>query len=821
MGIFNTFKEKSIKNNGLIERSKAMIKKDNEYLDDLSDFIDPSFELEVKERYGALIDDINKSIKFFTPHRTKLIRSKKMLDKVVTEIDLSINNHNNIVAQQRIKDASKIIEPVENRKLDDQQMMCIVKNVHNHLVVAGAGTGKTTTIVGKIKYILLSGQYKAQDILVLSFTNKSASEMSERILNETKSNIEVSTFHKLGLNIITKVDGIVPKISKINVNKFIKENLKTLLVDQSYKNKLCRFLHYRIEYQKTEFDFTSMTEYHKYLETHPPKTLRGEIVKSYGELQIANFLFINGINYEYEKEYEIDTRTENKAQYYPDFYLPDYQIYIEYFGIDVNGNVPSYFTSTTPGKSAKEEYLEGINWKRNIHEQNNTTMIECFAYEKMINELEDKLKERLTDRGVHISPIDTDTLWSIITNNSENDVLSGVAEIFGTVINLIKSNNISFQEYERKCSSSTFGKRNLEVASLIKPIFETYTNKLKENEEIDFNDMINKATAYVQEGKYINPYKYVIVDEYQDISKARFSLLKALRDTNDYDLFCVGDDWQSIYRFAGSDMAYILNFSNFWGPTEISKIETTYRFSKSLIDISGSFVMKNPNQIKKNIQGKENKYGFALGVIKGYTEDYAVQFMLNKLDELPANKSVFFIGRYSFVMKILENTSQLHCSYDNTNGTIKITYSKRKDLKITFITAHKSKGLQADYVFILNNKDRGMGFPSKIQEDPIVDLLLEANETFPFAEERRLFYVAMTRAKIKTFLVTIDGNESVFVSELKDQYENELKTERFTCPWCGGKLVKKKGPYGDFIGCLNFKTSGCKFTRNLQSRSSK
>ena len=107
------------------------------------------------------------------------------------------------------------------------------------------------------------------------------------------------------------------------------------------------------------------------------------------------------------------------------------------------------------------------------------------------------------------------------------------------------------------------------------------------------------------------------------------------------------------------------------------------------------------------------------------------------------------------------------------------------------------------------------------ETDGALDLLLEANETFPFAEERRLFYVAMTRAKIKTFLVTIDGNESVFVSELKDQYENELKTERFTCPWCGGKLVKKKGPYGDFIGCLNFKTSGCKFTRNLQSRSSK
>ena len=123
-----------------------------------------------------------------------------------------------------------------------------------------------------------------------------------------------------------------------------------------------------------------------------------------------------------------------------------------------------------------------------------------------------------------------------------------------------------------------------------------------DKEEIDFNDMINMAVDYVKQGKYTNPYKMVIVDEYQDISKARFELLKALRESSDYDLFCVGDDWQSIYRFAGSDISFIQRFSNYWGSTEISKIETTYRFSQRLIDISGEFIMKNPMQIKKSIR---------------------------------------------------------------------------------------------------------------------------------------------------------------------------------------------------------------------------
>ena len=135
---------------------------------------------------------------------------------------------------------------------------------------------------------------------------------------------------------------------------------------------------------------------------------------------------------------------------------------------------------------------------------------------------------------------------------------------------------------------------------------------------------------------------------------------------------------------------------------------------------------------------------------------------------------------------------------------------------MTFMTAHKSKGLQADYVFIINNKDKGMGFPSKIQDDPIVDMLLESKESYPFAEERRLFYVAMTRAKVKAFIVVVENNKSVFASELENRYKRSLNIEAFTCPNCGGKLVKRKGPYGEFYGCSNYQTNGCKFTRTYK-----
>ena len=784
---------------------------------DSQSFVDPSKEFEWSNRNASLIASVSitntQKLKKAT-HYKSLLEKQAELYRSANSLKQQISVHNNRVADEKIKNAYALIGDVEGRRLDKQQMTCIVKDAHNHLVIAGAGTGKTTTVVGKIKFLLKSKKYKPEDILVLSFTNASASEMSQRINQETGCNIDASTFHKLGLNIITKVNGVVPKITQLNLRKFVKEQLLLNMQSDVYLNLLSSYLLYNRVVSKSEFEFKTQKEYEEYLRLNPPTTINNETVKSYGEMDIANFLTQNGIQYIYEHPYKVDTRTSEYGQYNPDFYLPEYDIYVEYFGVNKDGEVPSYFKGAN-GMTATQAYQASMKWKRETHSANDTILIECFSYEKFDGVLLENLKKKLISKNVKLTPKTTKELWEQVSGDGDS-VLDGITELFETIINLIKSNGYTIATVRQLNIGNSNAQNNNTLLSLLEPIFNSYCAYLNEHNEIDFNDMINMATQYVEQRKYISPYKYVIVDEYQDISKARFSLLNSMRKSNDYDLFCVGDDWQSIYRFAGSDIGYILNFEKYWGSTEISKIETTYRFTQKLIEISGNFIMQNPVQIKKTIKGKNDSVGFALGEISGYTDKYSIEFMANKLEDLPRDSSVFFIGRYSFDAKLLSDSGLFECQYNNISGFVEVKYRKRSDLKMNFITAHKSKGLQADYIFIINNKKSRMGFPSKIQDAAILNLLLDNCDQYPYAEERRLFYVALTRAKKKAFLITVSNQESEFAMELKERYGDELKREQWECPLCGGKLLKKSGSYGEFFGCSNYSSTGCKYKRKIK-----
>lgn len=810
--------ERDQKCNELIAQFSHAISEASEYCA-TSNYVDVSLAGKWNFKYSDLqpstTEQALKTFRKASEYSTLRNRANEFL-KVASALRYTLERHNENVAKRQLSEAYALIGNVEGRRLDSQQMLCIIKEAYNHLIIAGAGTGKTTTVVGKIKYLLKSGKYKPEDILVLSFTNVSAAEMSQRINKETGYKIDASTFHKLGLNIITKVDGVMPNISQVNPRSFIKEQMQSLMRNPEYVSALSNYLLYNKVVYKSEFDFKNESEYKEHLQLNPPVTILKEQVKSYGEMDIANFLFQNRIKYNYEAKYRFDTRTEEYAQYYPDFYLPEYDVYIEYFGINRNGEVPSWFFGKNE-KTATQVYQEAMAWKRQLHTENQTKMIECFSYEKMEGTLLNSLEKQLKEQGVIPSPMSSQELWKHVAQGGDS-VLDGIIELFETVINLLKSNNYSIDYFRSIAATSTNAKQHLAFIYLLQPIYDAYNAKLTTSGEIDFNDMINHATQYVREGKYRSPYSYVIVDEYQDISKARFMLLSELRKSKNYNLFCVGDDWQSIYRFAGSDISYILNFEKYWGPTTISKIETTYRFTRSLIEISGSFIMQNPAQIRKQIHGKSSDTRFSLGEINGYTEKYAVDFMSAKIDDLPQNSTVYFIGRYSFDVNLLKESGMFECQYNNVSGFIDVKYSKRKDLKMCFITAHKSKGLQADYVFIINNNSSRMGFPSKVQDDPILSLLLDNSETYPYAEERRLYYVALTRAKIKAYLLTVKNKESVFAQEMKNRYSEELKRGQFECPKCGGYLHRKTGPFGDFFGCNNYRTTGCTYTRKIQRK---
>lgn len=723
--------------------------------------------------------------------------------------------HNNRGASKKASAAANLILPVEGKQLDSQQMCCIAKKVRNHLVLAGAGTGKTTTIIGYVKYLLKSGACNSEDILVLSFTNASAAEMSQRLNAELKIPVAASTFHKLGLDIITSVQGKKAKIYSTDIRQYVRQQLDVLTQDIAYLRKLCVYFTYNGTGQKSEFDFKTEAEYQTYLQYHPPITLNKEIVKSYGELDIANFLRQNGITYVYEQEYPVDTRTSEYGQYYPDFYLPNFDIYIEYFGIDRKGEVPSYFTGKN-GMSATQTYQEGIKWKRELHRKNGTRMIEVYSFEKFEEQLLPNLEKRLKKAGVVFAPLSPKEMWAEI-GDGNNQKLDRIAELFGTVITLIKSNNCTLDDVRKRNRKLHSLPSINAVLDLIEPIYCNYQAELRQKDEVDFNDMINLAAEYVQTGKYIHAYRYVIIDEYQDISQSRYRLLASMRQQRDYSLFCVGDDWQSIYRFSGSDIGFILNFKKYWGASEISRIETTYRFPQSLISVSSSFIMKNTEQKEKHLRSAVADHGFSVEKITGFTDRCSVEFLAERLKDLPRNSSVLLLGRYRFDIKILNENKLFSYQYNAAMGKTEVIYTQRSDLKISFMTIHGSKGLQADYVFLLNNKAYGMGFPSQIADAPVLQLLLDNCDHYPFAEERRLFYVAITRAKKKVYLVTIKGNESEFIKEIEEVYGDAMRREQYTCPRCGGRLVRRSGPYGDFFGCSNYKTHGCRYSRNISN----
>ena len=685
----------------------------------------------------------------------------------------TVEAHNARVVRERLAAVRSWIGPVEGRELDEQQLLCIAKQGRNHLVLAGAGTGKTTTVIGKIKLLLAAGFCQPQELLVLSFTNASASEMHSRIRQETGVEVEASTFHKLGMNILRQTRGTAPRLTALPLRSFIRDRLAELLEDPHHGSQLTRYLLFYQMEPKSEFAFRSGAEYRDYLRLHPPVSLRGEWMESYGELEIANFLSLYGLDYVYTPSDSEDIPSRDRTENRSEFYLPRHQIRIAYFSMDRENRVPSYFTGRS-GKSAARCIWELREGKRADYRENGQRLIECYAYEKEEGSLQRHLARKLQEAGVKLQPTAPQKLWETAPK-ALDEGLRSLSELLETAITLMKGNGDSVEQLQKRISDHPNRSANLLLLSLLESIYGRYQAELRDRREIDFNDMIHLAAEEVDKGAYVSPYRYVIVDEYQDISQARFRLLESLRRSREFDLFCVGDDWQSIYRFAGSDVGYILNFERYWGPTLESRIETTYRFTDSLIEVSGWFIMQNPRQRVKHLRGCLPDKGFALEELRAGTDREAALGIGRAMEGLPPESTVFLIGRYNFDGKILEGVREFSLEVQPQSGIHRVRYEKRPDLDIRFLTAHRSKGLQADYVFILNNRNGRTGFPSQVQSAPFLELLMGQEDDDPLGEERRLFYVAMTRARKKVFLVIQRGRESQFVQELRQRYPRQLR----------------------------------------------
>lgn len=674
---------------------------------------------------------------------------------------------------------------LESYPLTDDQRRAIVVDEESCLIVAGAGTGKTSTIIGKAGYLIEKGLAAPEEILLIAFNKDVASEMSERALFRLKRKLNARTYHSLGLEVISQSEGVKPSVTelasdRVKLPKKISEFIRNRSTDENFSRMISNYFLFHFSPYKSMFEFNSWGEYIEYLIKFDIRSLKGDIVKSFEECDIANFLYINGIDYEYEKRYEVKTADIRYMQYKPDFFLPEYGLYIEHFGIDRKGKTAPYV--------AQVGYNKEIKWKRDIHRDNETTLVETYSYEKQEGKLLSNLEEKLHAKGVVLNPIPSSQIFDKLNELGKVDSLS---LLLSTFLNLYKSCGKTLDEIRNNAGSEDDRTRTfLEIFSRI---YDDYTAYIEETEEIDFNDMINAAESLVRQRKFASKFKYILVDEFQDISQSRYRFLKSLLGQNRAHLFCVGDDWQSIYRFTGSDLSIMLDFAKNLEFSEKNYLVETFRFNDKLCDFSTKFILKNPNQIEKRITSRKKGDKPAVTLIKGETKS-ALTNAIGEIDQRRRSKeSVFIIGRYNYLEP--ENLGEISEKYP--------------ELEITFTTAHSSKGLEADNVILIGLASGEYGFPCQIVDDPILNLVLAKQDLFANAEERRLFYVAITRARKHVYLVGGKFWASTFLSEIQQGgYEIEVvgdDVKALSCPVCKtGKIIPRKGKHGEFHSCSNY-----------------
>ncbi|MCP4143157.1 MAG: UvrD-helicase domain-containing protein [Chloroflexi bacterium] len=695
-------------------------------------------------------------------------------------------------------------DQVEKYPLTIAQREAIVTHEHNTRVIAGAGSGKTSVIVAKAGYLLKKGFYTPKQILLLAFNRAAAEEMQERIEKTLAVDITANTFHAVGLKIVAEVEGQKPALAKVaedanQLKEFIQETIVALLYDAKTTRLVSNYFQSFFAPYESEFDFDDLGDYYRYVKTHGSLTLNGEYLKSYEEVEIANFLALHGVTYQYETNYAVDTATVEYRQYQPDFYLPDYDIYIEHFGIGRDQRVAPHVN--------QHAYLKGMEWKRKVHEEHGTTLIQTYSYQKSEGTLISTLENELLTHGVKLQLIDPESILQKLNATNQFDPLTN---LMATFLSHFKGGCYTIEQVRAQAKERGAKDQRFEVfLALFEKVLEKYKAHLAEEGSVDFNDMINRAAEYVEAGKYNSPYHCILVDEFQDISISRARLIKALRDQDlDHRLFCVGDDWQAIYRFAGSDIAIMRDFSQRFGYAETVALDRTFRFNNQIEDVATSFILQNPAQIQKQIEAHTQVDGPHVIVHRPSSETADV--FIEVLEEIQArdngetpNPSVLVLGRYNFLRDGL--------SWSKANYGF-------PDFEITFRTVHAAKGLEADYVIVLGMTAGRYGFPSEVVDDPILNAVLSEAEEYPHAEERRLFYVALTRARHAVHLVADPASPSPFISELTKyrglvEFLGEGGFETVFCPSCTtGQLVQRTSQHGLFYGCTNYPL--CEHTAN-------
>ena len=765
----------------------------------------------------------------------KLIAEKEYLDNILKSIDPTI-------------------------LLDEDQRRVVLADEDYCLVIAGAGAGKTTTVAAKVKYLVDKKKIDPSQILVVSFTNKAVKELKEKIQGALGIECPIATFHSTGNAVIQKSS---PKdkmniVDKSKLYFVIRDYFRnSIMQNESMVNKLIMFFSSYInapyegddlnaffnDIAKSNFS-TMRSDLENFqrvvIDTRTKKsvTIQNEILRSHQEVEIANFLYLNNIDYDYEPIYQYNISYAKKP-YTPDFLIRqgDKIAYLEHFGISESGENDRY------SPEELDYYKKAINDKVLLHKKHGTTLIYTFSSYNDKKTLQTHLRKELELKGFELNPRSNEQIMEILVAGEENKYIRKLLNLVCRFISNFKVNGYKAEEFNRMYHS-TQNVRSRLFLDICNECYLEYERWLNENNAVDFEDMINESAKILMEVKEMKQklnFKYIIVDEYQDISRQRFDLTKALSEVTDAKIIAVGDDWQSIYAFSGSDITLFTKFEEKMGYAKMLKIVKTYRNSQEVIDIAGNFIQKNTSQIRKKLispkridnpviiytyDSTSKRAGGNRRSGANYALAHAVEMAIEKIIEFRKRENkksgtILLLGRFGFDGEHLERSGLFE--YEKRGGKLKsVKYPK---LDITFMTAHSSKGLGYDDVIIVNGKNETYGFPSKIEDDPVLGFVIKGDRSIDYAEERRLFYVAMTRTKNRVYFVAPEQNPSEFLLELKKDYKNVVLEGEWneeivpkykkSCPLCGYPLqLKYKRAYGLRLYMCTNEPEVCGFMTN-------
>jgi DNA helicase-4 len=727
-------------------------------------------------------------------------------------LESAIASTNEQITLSELSSRRLFFDTIEETPLTAEQARAVVCFDNRVQVLAAAGSGKTSVLVARAAYAVSRGFIAGNRILLLAFNKAAAAEMQERVATRfaaggiDSSGIRTATFHSFGLEVIGQATGTKPRLARwldqgddVAMVLRIAGELRDASASFRYRWDL-----YRLLFANAPADLAANEPdgYDQQTGLAGYRTFAGEVVKSHSERLIADFLYLNGINYVYEQPYDVDVADTTHSQYRPDFYYPDIGAWHEHWALGRDGRPPPEF----------EGYAEAMAWKRRVHAQHGTTLVESTWANVMFGDGLAELKNELTRLGLTFD-------WNPgrpIGGRARPVKHKDLARLIRTFMTHVKSNSWTPEDLDRRLAADPVrlgGFRTRLFLELYWQIHSLWDRRLAADGSVDFEDMLAQAAGHLEAGTIDAGYDLILVDEFQDVSRARARLVRGLVRAPGRFLMAVGDDWQSVNRFAGADLSVMTDFETWFGRGHQLTLTTTFRCPQTICDVARAFVSKNPDQFGKPMRSAHQNPGPPVRVIQADDAAGAVASYLDDLSGAIAGGRV--PGGCDGPVSV-----DVLCRYGFERHDV-LPRQLPPNLRVTVRTVHSAKGLEADYVVIPGMTAGTYGFPSAIADDPVLELAMPVPETFPHAEERRLLYVALTRARRAVVLITPPQRPSPFAVELlKDPHVTVTRSDGSPveiCPGCGqGTLVERHGRFGPFLGCSAF--PACKYTRDAHAR---